>query len=142
MPVTMGPTFPVVITSYDVALNDYKVLARYKWKYLVIDEGHRLKNFNCKLLRNLKLLPVDNTLLLTGTPLHNNLAELWSFLNFILPQIFTRLSEFESWIDFSGRQMNALGNGETDDLKKNSSININIACNPQTFSSQKVERRC
>lgn len=118
MPVTMGPTFPVVITSYDVALNDYKVLARYKWKYLVVDEGHRLKNFNCKLLRHLKMLPVDNTLLLTGTPLHNNLGELWSLLNFILPQIFTSLREFESWFDFSGRQMNEAGNEETDDKKR------------------------
>jgi SNF2 family DNA or RNA helicase len=50
-------------------------LARYDWKYLVVDEGHRFKNCNCKLLRELKTLPVENKFLLSGTPLQNNLAE-------------------------------------------------------------------
>lgn len=61
-------------------------------------KGHRLKNSNCKLVQMLKLLPVENKLLLTGTPLQNNLAELWSLLNFILPDIFSSLEEFESWL--------------------------------------------
>lgn len=60
-------------------------------------QGHRLKNFDCRLLRELKLIPADNVLLLTGTPLQNNLRELWSLLNFILPQIFSSLREFQSW---------------------------------------------
>jgi SNF2 family DNA or RNA helicase len=50
-------------------------LARYDWKYLVVDEGHRFKNCNCKLLRELKTLPVENKLLLSGTALQNNLEE-------------------------------------------------------------------
>eukprot|EP01018_Ginkgo_biloba_P025603 Gb_06567 [translate_table: standard] len=108
MTMSVGPTFPVIITSYEVAMNDRKPFAQYKWKYLVVDEGHRLKNFECKLLRELKLLNVENTLLLTGTPLHNNLAELWSLLNFILPQVFTSLDKFQSWFDFSGKQMNGM----------------------------------
>lgn len=60
-------------------------------------QGHRLKNFDCRLLRELKQMPADNVLLLTGTPLQNNLRELWSLLNFILPQIFSSLREFQSW---------------------------------------------
>jgi ATP-dependent DNA helicase len=60
-------------------------------------QGHRLKNFDCKLLRELKQLSAENLLLLTGTPLQNNLPELWSLLNFILPNIFTSLQEFQSW---------------------------------------------
>ncbi|BAF25206.2 Os09g0442700, partial [Oryza sativa Japonica Group] len=60
-------------------------------------QGHRLKNSKCLLLRELKRLPMDNKLLLTGTPLQNNLAELWSLLNFILPDIFSSHQEFESW---------------------------------------------
>jgi ATP-dependent DNA helicase len=60
-------------------------------------QGHRLKNFDCRLLRELKQIPADNVLLLTGTPLQNNLRELWSLLNFILPQIFSSLREFQSW---------------------------------------------
>jgi len=56
-----------------------------------------LKNSKCKLLREIKRIPMDNKLLLTGTPLQNNLAELWSLLNFILPDIFSSHQEFESW---------------------------------------------
>lgn len=48
-------------------MADIKALARYAWKYVVVDEGHRLKNFNCKLIRDLRMLPADNKLLLTGT---------------------------------------------------------------------------
>ncbi|XP_042014942.1 ATP-dependent DNA helicase DDM1-like [Salvia splendens] len=104
MPRTMGPKFPIVITSYEIVMFDARrVLRHYSWKYIVVDEGHRLKNSKCKLLRELKLLPVENKLLLTGTPLQNNLAELWSLLNFILPDIFSSHEEFESWFDFSGR---------------------------------------
>ncbi|CAM8912260.1 unnamed protein product [Rhodiola kirilowii] len=104
MPKTVGPKFPLIITSYEVAMNDArKCLRHYKWKYLVVDEGHRLKNSKCKLLRELKYLPVENKLLLTGTPLQNNLSELWSLLNFILPDIFSSHDEFESWFDLSGK---------------------------------------
>lgn len=56
-----------------------------------MDEGHRIKNLNCRLVRELKMLPTDNKLLLTGTPLQNNLAELWSLLNFLLPEVFDDL---------------------------------------------------
>ncbi|KAG7263430.1 hypothetical protein CRUP_015530, partial [Coryphaenoides rupestris] len=72
---------------------------RFQWKYLIVDEGHRIKNLNCRLVRELKLLPTDNKLLLTGTPLQNNLAELWSLLNFLLPEVFDDLKSFESWFD-------------------------------------------
>lgn len=54
------------------------------------------------LFQKLKELRVENRLLLTGTPLQNNLAELWSLLNFILPQVFTSLEKFESWFDITG----------------------------------------
>ncbi|KAG5564161.1 hypothetical protein RHGRI_000375 [Rhododendron griersonianum] len=102
MPRTTTPKFPIVVTSYEIALSDArKHLRHYNWKYIVVDEGHRLKNSKCKLFKELKLLPVENKLLLTGTPLHNNLAELWSLLNFILPDIFSSLEEFESWLVWS-----------------------------------------
>ncbi|RAL52518.1 hypothetical protein DM860_017212 [Cuscuta australis] len=104
MPKAIGPEFPIVITSFEVAMADArKYLRHYTWKYLVVDEGHRLKNSKCKLLKELKLLPVENKLLLTGTPLQNNLAELWSLLNFILPDIFSSHEEFEAWFDFCGK---------------------------------------
>lgn len=58
--------FPVVVTSYEIVIADSKVLQRYQWTYIVVDEGHRLKNFNCKLLRELRQIPVNNKLLLSG----------------------------------------------------------------------------
>jgi ATP-dependent DNA helicase len=61
----------------------------------------RLKNMNCKLIRQLKTLSTENKLLLTGTPLQNNLGELWSLLNFLLPDVFSSLENFESWFDFA-----------------------------------------
>lgn len=71
------------------------------WKYIVVDEGHRLKNLNCRLIKELKMYQSANRMLLTGTPLQNNLSELWSLLNFLLPDIFDDLESFQRWFDFS-----------------------------------------
>eukprot|EP00892_Ulva_mutabilis_P009570 jgi/Ulvmu1/6986/UM033_0044.1 len=92
---------PVIITSFEIAIRDCKALSKLHYKYLVVDEGHRLKNSNCLLVRQLKQFSTDNKLLLTGTPLQNNLAELWSLLNFLVPSVFNSLEDFESWFDFS-----------------------------------------
>ncbi|XP_072247710.1 lymphoid-specific helicase isoform X2 [Leuresthes tenuis] len=100
--------YPVVVTSFEISMIDRKLLQRFQWKYLIVDEGHRIKNLNCRLVRELKTLPTDNKLLLTGTPLQNNLAELWSLLNFLLPEVFDDLKSFESWFD-----INTLGEAET-----------------------------
>lgn len=59
-------SFPIVVTSYEIIIADAKHLARHQWKYIVVDEGHRLKNFNCKLLRELRTIPTNNKLLLSG----------------------------------------------------------------------------
>ncbi|KAK9541065.1 hypothetical protein VZT92_001141 [Zoarces viviparus] len=99
---------PVMLTSFEIAMIDRKFLQRFHWKYLIVDEGHRIKNLNCRLVRELKMLPTDNKLLLTGTPLQNNLAELWSLLNFLLPEVFDDLKSFESWFDIS-----TIGEAET-----------------------------
>jgi len=103
--------FPVIVTSYEIIIADRKFLQKYLFKYLVVDEGHRLKNYDCKLLRELRQLHCANKLLLTGTPLQNSLPELWSLLNFILPDVFSSLSNFESWFDFS-----ALQEGKTEEV--------------------------
>jgi len=77
------------------------VVQRRMWKYIIVDEGHRLKNLNCRLIKDLKTLPSSNRLLLTGTPLQNNLSELWSLLNFLLPKLFDDVDFFQSWFDLS-----------------------------------------
>lgn len=102
--VKMGKNFKanVVVTSYEIIIKDFKKFNSIKWEYLTVDEGHRLKNFECLLIKFLKKLNVSNRLLLTGTPLQNNLNELWSLLNFILPDIFQDLELFQLWFDFDG----------------------------------------
>ena len=93
--------FPVVVTSYEICMNDKKFLAPYQWRYIIVDEGHRLKNMNCKLIQELMTYQSANRLLITGTPLQNNMSELWSLLHFLLPEVFNDLDSFESWFDFS-----------------------------------------
>ncbi|PCH01990.1 SNF2-related [Penicillium occitanis (nom. inval.)] len=93
--------FPVVCTSYEICMNDRAFLGQFSWKYIVVDEGHRLKNMNCKLIKELLTYHSANRLLITGTPLQNNISELWSLLHFLLPEIFNDLDSFESWFDFS-----------------------------------------
>ena len=102
----LGPGFPIICTNYEMIMNDKQFLAKYSWKFVIIDEGHRLKNMNCKLVRELKSYTSANRLLLTGTPLQNNLAELWSLLNFLLPEIFDDYQYFEEYFDFSKIQGN------------------------------------
>ncbi|KAG9286463.1 hypothetical protein G9A89_014629 [Geosiphon pyriformis] len=97
----LDDSFPIVVTSYEIVMNDRKYLQRYSWKYIVVDEGHRIKNLNCKLIKELKSYNSANRLLLTGTPLQNNLAELWSLLNFLLPDIFDDWENFQTWFNFS-----------------------------------------
>jgi len=94
-------TFPVIVTSYEVAIKDERKLNKIgEYTYLVVDEGQRLKNHRCALIQSLKRIKAANRLLLSGTPIQNNLDELWSLLNFVNPAIFDDLSVFQSWFGF------------------------------------------
>lgn len=67
--------FPIVVTSYEVAIKDQNKLTKMgQWTYLIVDEGQRLKNHRCTLLSSLKRLKSQNRLLLSGTPIQNNLG--------------------------------------------------------------------
>jgi len=93
--------FPVIITSYEVAIRDVKKLSSLgPYTYMVVDEGQRLKNRKCCLIKSLKVIEAQNRLLLSGTPIQNDLDELWSLLNFVNPTIFDDLSVFQSWFGF------------------------------------------
>ncbi|KAK4876072.1 hypothetical protein RN001_012494 [Aquatica leii] len=90
---------PVIITTFDIPLLAGKYLSTYViYQYLIVDEGHRLKNYLSKLNHTLQKLKSSNRLLLTGTPLQNNMTELWSLLNFILPHLFTDLKSFSDFL--------------------------------------------
>ena len=108
--------FPVIITSFETAIRDQNRLAKLcPYTYVVVDEGHRLKNHRCMLIRSLKQFKAHNRLLLTGTPIQNTLDELWSLLNFVNPQIFDDLSVFQSWFGFRdiGQKTNRATNEES-----------------------------
>jgi ATP-dependent DNA helicase len=93
-------SFPIVVTSFEICMIDRAYLERYLWQYLILDEGHRIKNKDCKLLRSLKSFKSCSRLLLSGTPIQNTLEELWSLLNFVSPMIFDDLRIFKSWFGF------------------------------------------
>ncbi|XP_058763743.1 probable ATP-dependent DNA helicase CHR12 [Vicia villosa] len=92
--------FHVLITHYDLIMRDKAFLKKIYWKYLIVDEGHRLKNHECALARTLdSSYHIERRLLLTGTPIQNSLQELWSLLNFLLPSIFNSVQNFEDWFN-------------------------------------------
>jgi TATA-binding protein-associated factor len=75
----------IVITSYDVCRNDCEVLEKYNWNYIVLDEGHLIKNPKAKITMAVKKLVSNHRLILTGTPIQNNVLELWSLFDFLMP---------------------------------------------------------
>ena len=70
------------------------MLQTVTWNYIVVDEGHRLKNRECRLGKELRKLRSRYRLLLTGTPLQNDMEELWSLLNFLQPDLFDNYEVF------------------------------------------------
>ncbi|KAJ2969331.1 hypothetical protein NQ176_g8719 [Zarea fungicola] len=75
----------IVITSYDVCRNDSDVLEKHSWNYVVLDEGHLIKNPKAKISQAVKRLASNHRLILTGTPIQNNVLELWSLFDFLMP---------------------------------------------------------
>lgn len=87
--------FSVLITSFEVFIQDFdSVFKNLPFQHIIIDEAHRLKNRNAKIITILKRLTCQRIFLLTGTPIQNNLSELWSLLNFIEPNVFNDLQKF------------------------------------------------
>jgi ATP-dependent helicase STH1/SNF2 len=92
--------FSVLLTTYEYIMKDKNLLGKVKWNYVIIDEGHRMKNHSCKLSSIFsQYYNSRHRLLLTGTPLQNSLPELWSLLNFLLPTIFNSVENFEQWFN-------------------------------------------
>lgn len=89
--------FEVLVTSYEMCIREKAALKRIKWRYVVIDEAHRIKNEKSKLSMYVREFKSQNRLLLTGTPLQNNLHELWALLNFLLPDVFDSALDFDAW---------------------------------------------
>ncbi|KAJ2764631.1 TATA-binding protein-associated factor mot1, partial [Coemansia nantahalensis] len=75
----------VVVMSYDVVRNDIELLAAQSWNYCVLDEGHCIKNGRTKLTQAVKRVRAHRRLILSGTPVQNNVVELWSLFDFLMP---------------------------------------------------------
>lgn len=96
--------FHLLLTTYDDLIKDYEELAEVPWRVVVVDEAHRLRNTNSKLLecmravtaKGLSAYGYQHRILMTGTPLQNNTSELWSLLNFIEPAKFPDAEKFAS----------------------------------------------
>lgn len=89
--------FDIVIASYEIVIREKASFRKIDWQYIVIDEAHRIKNEESMLSQVLREFSSRNRLLITGTPLQNNLHELWALLNFLLPDIFSDSQDFDDW---------------------------------------------
>ncbi|KAG9438989.1 hypothetical protein H6P81_019154 [Aristolochia fimbriata] len=104
--------YNVLLTTYEMVLADSCHLRGVPWEVLVVDEGHRLKNSGSKLFSLLNTFSFQHRVLLTGTPLQNNIGEMFNLLNFLQPASFPSLSSFEE-------KFNDLTTAEkVDELKK------------------------
>ncbi|KAI2626350.1 hypothetical protein GGS21DRAFT_530032 [Xylaria nigripes] len=110
----------VCITSYQIVLQDQQVFKRRQWHYMILDEAHNIKNFKSKRWQTLLGFNTRARLLLTGTPLQNNLTELWSLLFFLMPSEngvggFADLAEFQDWFHKPESQILESGRERMDD---------------------------
>nr|CCA16095.1 KIAA1416 protein putative [Albugo laibachii Nc14] len=86
--------FHIIVTTYEVAIKDIAFLSKIRWRCLIVDEAHRLKNQSSRLVEQLRSLRRDHCVLLTGTPLQNKTEELWALLNFLDTRSFPSVEEF------------------------------------------------
>jgi len=92
--------FQVLLTTYEFIIKDRPILSKIKWVHMIVDEGHRMKNAGSKLSMTItQYYTTRYRLILTGTPLQNNLTELWAMLNFVLPTIFKSATSFDDWFN-------------------------------------------
>ena len=90
-------TFDVCVTTFEVLSIERAAFRKFQWRYLMVDEAHRLKNEQSVTAKLMRELDTQFRLLITGTPLQNNLHELWALLNFLLPEVFGDASLFEDY---------------------------------------------
>ncbi|KAL6935574.1 related to ISWI chromatin-remodeling complex ATPase ISW2 [Hanseniaspora guilliermondii] len=110
--------FDVLITSFEILMKEKNALKRFLWRYIVIDEAHRIKNEESLFSRTIRSFHSLNRLLVTGTPLQNNLHELWALLNFILPDIFENSEIFDELFNQQSTEENPQDSKEDNEIVK------------------------
>jgi len=92
--------FDVMATTYEMLVADTHTCQRFHWGYIVLDEAHRIKNEKTLMGQAVRRLRSSHRLLITGTPLQNNMHELWSLLNFLYPEVLSNADTFDKeWKD-------------------------------------------
>jgi len=94
---TKQNAFHICITSYKLVIQDHSSFRRFKWQYFILDEAQHIKNFKSQRWQLLLNFTSVGRLLLTGTPLQNNLMELWSLMHFLMPHVFESHRDFKEW---------------------------------------------
>ncbi|KAJ2261595.1 putative DNA helicase ino80 [Coemansia sp. RSA 376] len=89
--------FHVLVTSYQLVVQDEAYLNRVNWQYMVLDEAQAIKSSSSARWKTLLGFHCRNRLLLTGTPIQNSMQELWALLHFIMPMLFDSHEEFSEW---------------------------------------------
>ncbi|CAL9735528.1 chromatin-remodeling ATPase Ino80p [Monosporozyma servazzii] len=103
--------FHVMVTSYQMVVSDVTYLQKMRWQYMILDEAQAIKSSQSSRWRNLLSFHCRNRLLLTGTPIQNNMQELWALLHFIMPSLFDSHDEFSEWFS-KDIESHAEGNGQ------------------------------
>jgi SWI/SNF-related matrix-associated actin-dependent regulator of chromatin subfamily A member 5 len=93
--------FDVCVTTYDAIRICHPDLKKINFHYVIFDEAHKLKNSDSLIAQYSRTLKSHSRLLLTGTPLQNDIGELWALLNFLMPALFQSKDDFEEWFDFT-----------------------------------------
>ena len=91
-------SFHVVVTSYQLIVTDFKYFNRIKWQYMILDEAQAIKSSSSQRWKMLLQFRCRNRLLLSGTPIQNSMAELWSLLHFVMPTVFDSHDAFNDWL--------------------------------------------
>ncbi|KAF3923688.1 hypothetical protein ABW20_dc0101665 [Dactylellina cionopaga] len=94
---TKDAPFHVLVTSYQLVVADAQYFQRIKWQYMILDEAQAIKSSSSARWKSLLAFSCRNRLLLTGTPIQNNMQELWALLHFIMPTLFDSHDEFSEW---------------------------------------------
>lgn len=89
--------FHILVTSYQLVVQDTAYFQKMKWQYMILDEAQAIKSSQSSRWKNLLGFHCRNRLLLTGTPIQNNMQELWALLHFIMPSLFDSHDEFSDW---------------------------------------------
>lgn len=96
--------YDVIVTTFEMVLDELSVFKRIAWQYLIVDEAHKLKNEEGRAHTALDSLQTSHRLIITGTPLQNNLKELWALLHFLAPRLFNDSESFDTWFDTTSGQ--------------------------------------